>query len=431
MRKVLTRMRWTSLAVFLFGCAFMPVIVQAAPQQVAAVLVSVIDDSARADAKVLERMAASMQLVGEQILLGKSLAYLSDNKSAYEVVLGDISDRVFAGYSTKQVLLTVEDTAVVAIHIQPWGLVVQDVKVNVYLSGVDPVWSDLVKSQLPDLTGQIEQTLTGVSVDAVDWAGVLVKDLVRSEVEKNLVSFKATVDIIAGEHVQADVILIPVGDVVKGINYQLNSKTMPNIVLLDARKHLGERSEQLRGLPVAFVAKHSLSIERVLQDDVKKERIARDYKLEPLVTIAPKVDTDVVINLDSDRYRFWIEGYVDIGRDDRNLSGRAHIGRVLSKKDELFFEVSLDTSDMNWDGDLGLARQWGDTRLSVLYRVNDSEPIFRLEQDFAKRWRLRVEKFKDIDRPEFALRYRIHEFLAAEFVLGAERENYFRLVGNL
>ena len=46
------------------------------------------------------------------------------------------------------------------------------------------------------------------------------------------------------------------------------------------------------------------------------------------------------------------------------------------------------------------------------------------------KWRLRAEHFSGDDRNEYGVRYRIHEFLSAEYVYGGD-EFYLRLIGNL
>lgn len=405
--------------------------VWAAPAKVESVDVKVVDVTGAADQTVLERMASSMKVVAQQIMLGKSVDYVTEGKATYQGLLQDISDRVFAGYSTERVALQTGDAVAATIYVAPWAAVVKDVRVNIYLSGMDASWQLLLEEDIGALRSEIKKTLKGVSVDSVDWAATIIKDRVRDVVAEKLPEFKAAVDVAGGETVSVDITLIPVGNNVQAVRFELKSDTMPSLVLLDARKRLEERVSQIRGLPVDFVAAHKVRIENILKEEVEKERIVKNYDLAVDVDIVPKVSSVVTITLDSGKYRVWIEGYVDIGRDDNNLSGRMHAGRLLSGKDEIFVEVSLFTENVSWKFDPGISHRWGNTKLSFLYRLPDDESIVRLEYDFARNWRLRAEKYGHIDRPEFALRYRIHEFLAVEIVLGAEKENYLRIVGNL
>lgn len=57
--------------------------------------------------------------------------------------------------------------------------------------------------------------------------------------------------------------------------------------------------------------------------------------------MTPGVNSGVRIRLESDEYKIWFEGYGDIGRNENNISGRAHFGKYISKRDEIFGEVGV------------------------------------------------------------------------------------------
>ena len=61
-------------------------------------------------------------------------------------------------------------------------------------------------------------------------------------------------------------------------------------------------------------------------------------------------------------------------------------------------------------------------------RGPDGQNVYRGEYDFTNKWRLRTEYFSGTDTTEIAVRYRIHEFLSAEYVYSNDKP-YFRIVG--
>jgi hypothetical protein len=63
-------------------------------------------------------------------------------------------------------------------------------------------------------------------------------------------------------------------------------------------------------------------------------------------------------------------------------------------------------------------------------RAPTAENVYRLEYDFNPKWRLRYEYFRGSNVKEYAIRYRIHEFLSGEYVYSTDK-SYFRIVGNL
>jgi hypothetical protein len=92
--------------------------------------------------------------------------------------------------------------------------------------------------------------------------------------------------------------------------------------------------------------------------------------------------------------------------------------------------VGVDLKDVRWDFSLGYAYHWGKSTLSYMRRVPADANVYRLEYDFTPKWRFRYEHFGDTKVNEYAIRYRIHEFLSGEYVYSTKK-SYFRIVGNL
>ena len=156
----------------------------------------------------------------------------------------------------------------------------------------------------------------------------------------------------------------------------------------------------------------------------------RRHHLTPQVLIHPGPETQLDISLESHEYKIWFEGYGDIGRKDHNLSGRAHFGKFISRRDEIFGEVGVDLKDVRWDFNAGYAFHYGKATMSYMFRVPADAHVIRAEYDITPKWRLRYEHFGDKKENEYAVRYRIHEFLSGEYVYSTNK-SYFRIVGNL
>lgn len=152
--------------------------------------------------------------------------------------------------------------------------------------------------------------------------------------------------------------------------------------------------------------------------------------MRPEVKITPGADLGVNIMIESDDYKIWFEGYGDIGRDKENLSGKAHLGKMISPRDEIFGEAEVILDDVQWRFGTGYTHYWGKSGWSYVRRIPTGDNNYRLEYSLSHKWRLRAEHFSGDNRNEFAVRYRIHEFLSAEYVYGGS-EFYLRLIGNL
>lgn len=425
----LGKSRFASLIGLCFCLLLMPQTGSAAT--IENVKVSVIDSTGRTAKALTERMTSSMQVVAEQLFLEKDTAQIEPVKSDYARLLGEVGERALTGYKVEETVINLGTSSEIVLKLSPWLDVVNDVEVDLKFSGVDQAMSEVLLSKLPELKARIIKTVSGASIDAVDWAGGVLRQKVRQDMESMLPEFRASVDLSQiGKKVVVQVIVYPVGQTVHDVQFELLSETVPNILFMKTKERLHEEADELRGLPVDFVKKHRTELENRLLTSVNEEKVVSLYSLKPTVTITPGTDTVVEIRMEADKYKIWIEGYGDSGRDENNLSGRAHLGKYISDNDELFAEFSVELENMEWEFAPGLAHRNGKTTVAYARRVSDHENNYRLEYDVSPKWRLRAEHFSGTNVNEFGARFRIHEFLSVEYVYSNDKP-YLRLIGNL
>ena len=422
------------IAGLLLGCLLWIETVLAAP--VTMVNVSIRDEAGKTSPVLLRKMEDSMQVVAAQLFNGRDSDFIAADSAGYERLLSEISDRVITGYQTNRVVLSTvqgqDGTAVnLAFTVVPWSQTVQKVDVDIQFSGISPFAAAVLQEKIPALREQLQQTLQGASLDAADWAGGILRGQVKNSVEAVLPDFKAAVDLTTRDDtVAVQVIIYPVGELVRNVQYSMVSKSIPNILLMKLKYKYADKAKSLQGLPVSYLeAEQKMLTDRLLHDLSEEHQVARQY-LTPQVVIRPGAETQLDISLESHTYKIWFEGYGDVGRKDHNLSGRAHLGRFISRRDELFGEVGVDLKDVRWDFSLGYAYHWGKSTLSYMRRVPADANVYRLEYDFTPKWRFRYEHFGDTKVNEYAIRYRIHEFLSGEYVYSTKK-SYFRIIGNL
>ena len=421
--------RVASLIGLCFCLLLMPQTASAAT--IEGVKVSVVDSTGRTGQALTERMTASMQVVAEQLFLEKDTAQIESVKSDYARLLGEVGERALTGYKVEETVIKLGTSSEIIFKLSPWLDVVNDVEVDLKFSGVDQAMSEVVLSKMPELKARIVKTVSGASVDAVDWAGGVLRQKVRQDMESMLPEFRASVDLSqTGKKVVVQVIVYPIGQTVHDVKFELLSETVPNILFMKTKERLHEEADELRGLPVDFVKKHRPELEKRLLTSVNEEKVVSLYSLKPTVTITPGTDTVVEIRMEADKYKIWIEGYGDSGRDENNLSGRAHLGKYISDNDELFAEFSVELENMEWEFAPGLAHRHGKTTIAYARRITEHENNYRLEYDVSPKWRLRAEHFSGANINEFGARFRIHEFLSVEYVYSNDKP-YLRLIGNL
>lgn len=404
---------------------------QAFSAQIENVSVQVVDVNGGTSQILLDKMSGSMQVVADQLFLDKDADKVAAAGEDYKRLLTEIGDRVFTGYELSDVYLQPGVHTDIVLYARPWNRIISQPTVDLQFSGVEPQTAELLQQRIPLLTGQLEQAISGASEDAGDWAGGVLRKMARQQVEEQLPEFKAAVDVVQDKQgTVVQVVVYPVGQLVSNIKYELRSEAIPNILLMELKyKYLSE-CDRLRGLPVAYVQAHKAELEQMLTDKLLAEQAVQNFRLQPSVRLTPGANLGVNIMINSDDYKLWFEGYGDVGRDSDNLSGKAHIGKFISPRDEAFGEAEVILDDVEWRFGAGYARYWGKSVWSYMRRMPIGDNDYRLEYNLSPKWRLRAEHFSGDDRNEFGVRYRIHEFLSAEYVYGGD-EFYLRIIGNL
>ena len=418
----------------LMGCLLWTGNVLAAP--VTKVDVQIKDEAGTTSPVLLQKMEDSMQVVAAQLFNGRDSDFIAADAAGYERLLAEISDRVITGYQTNQVRLSTSDgregmTVKLVFSVAPWAQTVQKVDVDLQFSGISPFAAEVLQEKVPALKEQLQKTLQGASLDAADWAGSVLRGQVKGSVEEALPDFRAAVDLTTQNgNAVVQVVIYPVGELVRDVQYSMVSRSIPNILLMKLKYKYADKAKSLQGLPVSYVEMNKETLSKKILQELSDEIQVRRHHLTPQVLIHPGPETQLDISLESHEYKIWFEGYGDIGRKDHNLSGRAHFGKFISRRDEIFGEVGVDLKDVRWDFNAGYAFHYGKATMSYMFRVPADAHVIRAEYDITPKWRLRYEHFGDKKENEYAVRYRIHEFLSGEYVYSTNK-SYFRIVGNL
>lgn len=395
------------------------------------VQVQVVDTNGGTSAVLLQKMSGSMQVVANQLFIDKDAELIAAAQQEYKRLLTEIGDRVFTGYELVDVQLAAGVQTSITMYAKPWSTTIVKPVIDLQFSGVEKETAVLLYQQIPTLKQELEQAISGASVAAGDWAGGVLRRMVRQRVEQKLPEFRAAVDVVQENNsTVVQIVIYPVGQLVTDINYELRSEAIPNILLMELKYKYAAECDKLRGLPLAYVRRHQQALEQWLTDKLLAEKAIKQFALQPVVKLTPNTNMGVEIMINSDKYKIWFEGYGDIGRNENNLSGKAHIGKFISPKEEIFGEAEVVLDHVDWHFGTGYARYWGKSVWSYMRRMPIGDNDYKLEYNLSPKWRLRAERFSGDDRNEFGVRYRIHEFLSAEYVYGGD-EFYLRIIGNL
>ena len=105
-------------------------------EPVTKVNVSILDEAGKTSPALLRKMEDSMQVVAAQLFNGRDSEFISSDRSGYERLLTEISDRVITGYQTNGVVLSMEQgkdgmAVNLSFAVAPWAQTVQKVDVDI------------------------------------------------------------------------------------------------------------------------------------------------------------------------------------------------------------------------------------------------------------------------------------------------------------
>ncbi len=380
---------------------------------------------------IQNRMQASVKTISEQLLLGHALGEVQTNNQHYEDVVHEVFDKVLVGYSVRSVSIQPGNETLVRVVLLPWSDVIQRTEVSVAVDGMPPEVKALVQRDMEGVGLVFSQGLTGLPIAATDWTNGVLKRSLNDFMEKHLPEFRADFDMEPQETTTVKVVVYPRLPVVRIVDLNMRSSTVPNITLLNHRQLMQEKVNLMIGVPVAFIARHEAELCRLMESALDVTADFKAYGLHTKVGLNVGESMVVMSRSDTDKYRIRLQGWADIGRSGENTTMfRMHAGKKLSPVDELFVQSDFYPQDVSWAWALGYARGVDPgTQLAVRYDMRKQRFVIGAERKLSRRWLLRYEYRWSDQRGEAALRYKMHDFLSLEYVVD-KKDRWLRLIGN-
>lgn len=393
--------------------------------------VAAVDGTTAPPARIAKRIATSVNTVGEHVLIGRHVSDIAAGQASYERIIKEVFDRILVGYTVETVSIKPGPETTIVVELAPWGEVVREVTLQVDYGNVSPEVAALIKADMGNVEDKISNVLVGLPIDAVDWAGGISKTVIQEVLEEQLPEFRSNIDVEAGEHTVVKMTLVPSGSTIQEVHISLRSHTIPHVLLSGIEDVFVDASKNLTGLPVAFVERHRDYFTNRFDDTASQHHLVRTFGLTLTPSISAGTDTLIAVNADTKKYNIWLEGYLDIGREENdNTSARLHAGKYFGSRDELFAEVNFIPSTVSWEFVPGWSHRIGvDTYAGAKYNYADEQAILTLNQIIDHNWSLRAERRPAVRKNEVGLRYRLHEYLSAEYVI-SDDESWLRLVGH-
>ena len=420
----------TMLIVFLF--TLLPLPVTQAAGVIDEISVNVTADTGLPPL-IQSRMQASVRIITEQLFMGSPVDRISDSQEKYENTIQQVFDKILVGYSVITVVVEPGVKTNVLVKLVPWAETIHEVQLSIDIEGLPAEIKTLAMQDLTGVDEVFRQSLQGLPVDATDWSNGVLKHSLNEYMAANLPEFRADFDLEPGLVTRIKMVVYPKGPVIRTIDLQMRSDTVPNLMLLECRAQLQKQADMMLGVPVAFVARHTPYFQQELRESIDQTADFKFLKLHSIIDLQPGERTTIISRSDTDKYRIRVEGRLDMGRriaDNRSTSFNGHAGVMLSSKDEVFTQVEFYPQDVEavWYG--GYSRDIGNgNTVGWKYNISEDDYVLGAARKFDERWLLRYEYAHDTRLGEFGFRYKLHDFVSLEYIVNKE-DSWLRLIGN-
>ena len=432
MQKEGVRLLKAQLLVAMIAFMFLPISVGQAATVVDDVEVSVAAEGSFPPL-IKQRMQASVKTIAEQLFLGSKVEHITNEKTQYENIIHQVFDKILVGYSVTIVTVAPGVKTNILVKLIPWAETIQDIQLSVDVEGLPPEIKTLALKDLVGVDEVFRQSLQGLPVDATDWSNGVLKHSLNEYMAANLPEFRADFDLDPGATARIKMVVYPKGPVIRTIDLQMRSDTVPNLMLLECRAQLQKQADMMLGVPVAFVARHTPYFQQELRESIDQTVDFKFLKLHSVIDLQPGERTTIISRSDTDKYRIRVEGRLDMGRridDNRSTSFNGHAGVMLSSKDEVFAQVEFYPQDVEAIWYSGYNRDIGNgNTMGWKYNISEDDYVLGAARKFDERWLLRYEYAHDTRLGEFGLRYKLHDFVSLEYIANKE-DNWLRLIGN-
>lgn len=386
---------------------------------------------------VQKRIAASIQTIGNHVLLNQDSDEVNENNELYKRVMYDIVNRVLIGYTVDDIQIAGNSDAIVDVKIRPWGQTIQSIRVDVDYGALPTLGKNLADTDVANISVYIENLLIGLPTDALEWANGAVKTVLEQELEARLPEFYPHIVIEPGKLAVVHIYFLPKLPIVRNVNIAIHAENLPKVIFLNTRKNLEQYYAGLEGLPVAFVRRHQGDIQQLLNQSLSEQWVIKACKLHVTPQLEIGENTKITLYSQTAFYDIQAGMYVDVGRkndkhghdDDTVL--RALIGRKIGDHHEIYSGVEWMPGSVSWNIIPGYFYRFGNnTRIGLQHETRDDSNHWWIRQPLGANWQLRIDRDMTHHENEVGLMYQFHEYVGLEYIV-SDQNYWLRIIGYL
>lgn len=329
---------------------------------------------------VEERVKESIQKVANRVLVGQDISVMQKTQKEIGEVVKTVFNTVLRGYEIHDVKMAVGEKTAIVLELQPTSLLVEKVELNLQLRGVSDKIVQVIDGEMAEINQQVEAMLLGIPVEAFVWAEDLIKPALLQWIQWKLPGFKPTVDLNLGPVIRADLTLTPEGPLVQDIEVNLETQSLPRLLIGPLAGRLEAELAVFHGLPVRFLENYQDRILEEVEQALQNQRWGKHIYLsqKPKLVLGPT--THLGLDVEWIDYQIEMIGELSLGMNAPSPALHLSLGKRLGMR--TMFKV---------EDVFTLQRPMGTIRVGVEHRLSD---LFTAKVEYGIRdaeWRAALE----------------------------------------
>jgi len=377
------------------------------------------------------RISNSIQRVSEKVLLRQDLSKVKENKEYLEYTIQQVFDRVLVGYQVKRVVLQLGVNTVVNLDLVPQGQVVENVSLIIVSQNISPTLTRLIEKEKPNLEKVVKNALQGLPVDTMNWSQLALEPLLEKMIAKELPGFRAGIDFQWGKDTKIIMSLEPQAPLIRQVEVNISSSTLPKIFLQDWRKRAEKQAEIIQGLPVIFVQAHLPELNNALQREISSNPQVKKYGLVITPEIKLGEKSEINIGIDSNKYVLSLKGALSFGSSaPHEAEARIHLGAYFQPRQEVFLEPVFYPNPVKLEWNAGYSYQANKkNKVGLRYNFTETEQHAFWEHSLSK-GTIKIDHNFHNEINELTYSHPLDEYSSISFTNNSKGENWFALNGD-
>lgn len=292
----------------LFGLAGRPAL--AASEPVVEGIKAQVESASRLSAPLRARLEASVARVAERLLLGRSLAQFEKERGDYERIIAEVFARILGGYRVEGVEIEIPAgrEARVTVRLSPEGQRIEEVRFFPRLAGLAAPAVMFLREELAAHEASFAALFLDVPLAAFAWAEPILVAGLKETFEALFPGFHLEIHLTPGTLLQVELAVSPALPKVEKVAVELVAQNLPRLLALRWTEKARACCAMAETLPLAYVRRYQLALERRCVELLAAEEITRRFDLVWRVRLFPGPITQARVEVGAGHYSLAVLG---------------------------------------------------------------------------------------------------------------------------